>query len=67
MKLAEGRGFAGGLAAVVETAGGCTYRIVVAGGGGGSSGSGSGSGAGGRLDTVNVHVSFCFRFVLFCG
>eukprot|EP00752_Nemacystus_decipiens_P011710 g10391.t1 len=49
MELAEGRGFAGELAAVVETTGGCTYRVVVGGGGGG------GDGGLGR-DNINVHV-----------
>eukprot|EP00903_Cladosiphon_okamuranus_P015496 g14307.t1 len=46
MKLGEGLGFAGGLAAVVETTGGCTYRIVVGGSGAG----------GGRGSSINVHV-----------
>lgn len=52
MQLAENRGFAGGLAAVVEYSGGCTYQVVRGGGGGG----------GGR---VNVHVSVAITRVLF--
>ncbi|CAM9985139.1 unnamed protein product [Ectocarpus sp. 13 AM-2016] len=52
MKLAEGQGYAGGLAAVVESTGCCTYRIVV-----GDGGHHRGAGEGG----VGVHVSsLCF-------
>ncbi|CAN0190549.1 unnamed protein product [Ectocarpus sp. 6 AP-2014] len=47
MKLAEGQGYAGELAAVVESTGCCTYRIVVGGGG-----HHRGAGGGG----VGVHV-----------
>lgn len=58
MKLAQGgAGFAGGLAAVVESVGGCTYRVVA---GGDECGSGDEGVARGRKrgDKVNIHVSF---------
>lgn len=48
MKLAEGRGFAGGLAAVVQSTGGCTYRVVF-----------DGATEGGK-GGVGVHVSVIF-------
>lgn len=52
MKLADGQGYAGELAAVVESTGCCTYRIVV-----GDGGHHRGAGEGG----VGVHVSsLCF-------
>lgn len=46
LKLADGTGFAGNLAAIVESTAGCTYRVVLG-------GDGEGEGGG-----VTVHVSF---------
>lgn len=67
MKLADGRGFAGTLAPVVESTGGCTYRVVVCegghglrcgdGSGSGSGGNGEGRSSGGGGAGVGVHVS----------
>lgn len=57
MQLAEDRGFPGGLAAVVECSGGCTYQVVLDGGGGGGGGGEGGWGGGRGAGRINVHVS----------
>lgn len=57
MKLSEGNGFAGPLAAIVECFGGCTYRVVVDGGGT----VGDGANRRGEGD-VSIHVSAAWVF-----
>lgn len=62
MELAEGRGFAGDMAPVVESTRGCTYRVVVV-----VRGDDGGGGEGGCRDKVSVHVSEFFSSSRVCA